>query len=734
MALAPTQSVNRIPNQIDSAKGQAGNSRDEQGAKAQTGNAQNLNQANKKFKVKSDVWSLFTGFYSLLTYLGVVSNQVENFVAMGAKHITNADSLSDETLKADPEYKEYIESATAKPSIFKKILHIPGRLLGLTKENNKEFDGAITFYARALQTVFSPLFEFLGIKLPFHLPTDGDPNGEKTPFNFIAHRDLTKDKDGKFKDPKGHIRQWVEQVNPDPSVNSERKGLSGFWYNLNHPTTSRNALSFIFNVRNDIEVLRSKTPENIGAVGKMLNAVKILSSSVASVFAPAGSFLAWMFALTGKKLLITASSLWALVGAIHIPGNHALELAINICSAIGTSRKTGKPLKECLKDLGMDNFGKMFHGVLGGLAAVPSTFGSFARMAQVYKDTRYIFVPSAREFAKTVHSVLTKLGLAKNTTEKDFEENGANFVKGTAKVFRDNFIPILENLMNLLPFRLLLRTFLPVVKDPETGKEKIPLDVYKNILTDIIKTEDEAHRAVDEKLKIEGKEKYKHFLGTPTADGMAQSREIDNNKKNLIFGFIPKSESMMYLFKVFGAFEQWSVSVAYAFEKWLDKDIQQHAFAPYRIFDKVMGTINVALSLPNALIYGVTARLPQMLAGYYDIKQRIADSRNWKGKDGKSFDAMKENVEPLVRKLMNSSNPFFRFVGKSLNEDIVFNVYGKDVFKDPAKANDLITNFYEKLSFKQEYCIEAPAAVQYLRNLMKWSMNHFDFLHKRKTA
>lgn len=732
MAILPVQQQQtNLGDQVKRSQDATAQQRDN--APKQESKKQNDKITLKKLDVKNDIWSLFTGLYSLLTYPGIISNQIENYVTMSLKALNNAMSVDDPSLKEGSELKEYVKSASARPSIFKSILAIPAKILGYNKENGKDFDGFLTFYARLLQTVFKPFFSILGLTLPFNLPSDGDPSAAKTDFNFIKHKDMSPGTDGEPNDPKGHIRQWIEQVNPDPSVNANRQGLLGFWYNLNHPTTSRNALSFIFNVKNDIEVLKNKLPPNIGVIGHALNALKIVSSTVASVFAPAGSFLAWLFALTGKKLLITASSLWALIGAIHVPSNHALELLINLFSAHGTSRKTGKPLKECLQDLGMLNFGKLFHAIAGGFAAIPSTLGFFARMFQVYKDTRYVFVPSGREFAKIIFQILSKLGLTQNASEKDFEETGANLVKGTAKVLRDALVPVLENIINLAPLRVFLRMIFPVAQTVQ-GREKIPLDVYRNILTDIIKTDDKEHRAEDDRLKGTENEKYRNFMGTPTVDPYAKDVKKEQDKRNLIFGFIPKSESMMYLFKVFGAFANWSVSVAYAFESLFDKDIQQHAVAPVRYFDKVIGLINAALSMPNALIYGVTARLPQMLAGYYDIKQRIADKNNWKGKDAKAYDVMQEDVIPFTNRLLKSSNPFFRYVGKSLNEDIVFNVYGKDVFKDPVKANDLITNFYEKLSFKQEYSIEAPAALEYVRNFIKWSMNNMPALLRANPA
>lgn len=707
----------------------------------------------KKFEVDNDIWSLFTGIYSLFTYFTIVTDQIENQTAMNARHLNNAQALTHELDKANISAQDRAELEKekalmfSKPSFFKTLLDPIAKVIfptvktekGVELKDSYKFDGLISFYGRFLKRIFGPLAKAMGLRFPFNLPTDYDLSltdeerkTVKNEFNFLAHRDLERDPEtGKMKNPKGHIDRWTLTVNPDPSINDPnldmnkvpedhprknkpRHGLLGFWYRMCHPAASRNALSFIFNAKNDIDVLKGalNPPKNIGMIGGALNLLKMFSSTISSLFAPAGSFASWAFAISGKKNLVDAGSLLALIGSIYIPANYALENMVKFISAWNTSTKEKRPFKETLKELGLD-WSKIFQGLAGGVAAIPAIPGFVMRMLQVYKDTRYFFVPAAREFVKVMHGWMHGTGFIKNADSSALQDKAENAVKKIAKVLGGAPVNILESFLNFAPIKLVASKILAT-----NDKGRISCDIYRNILNDITKTGEEGHT-----METQDPEKYKNFYGLPTADAEARDFSKEMSVKNKILGAIPKSESLMYLFKIFGAFEAWVVTLPYAMTKRTDKDIQENAVAPIRWFDQVVGTINSMLAIPNNIIYGLTARGPQTLAGLYEVKQRFEE-----GKGNKDYNVMTDKVIPHAEWLLNSSFPLFRYVGKMIKEDIID--CGMDTFTDHQKTNHIMTQRFEKLSFKQEYCTEAPTAVNYIRNFIKWSMLKMPMLRK----
>lgn len=650
----------------------------------------------------------FSGFlaagYALLTIVSQTLNQGEIFSNATTMHHSHAKSMKD----VDPE--EY-EKITSRPSALKKYLDPIGKALGL-----EEFDDAYTFYARLWQKAIKPFAKLVQFDtVPFIGPD-----------KFKDKQDLSLDEDGNYKNPKGHIAASVAEINPDVSINATRPILgNGFWkgfknlmLKLNFPTDGRMAASFMFNWRNNLEVFLHafKTPKNCGMLGKTINTAKIFTSALASSFAPLGSFMAWVFSFTGNSKLKSASNLWSLIGAIHVIENSCWENLVKFLGAWGTSKKEGISLKEATKEAGLSK-SQIFQGIVGGAIAVPATPGFMMRMFQVFKDTRYFFVPAAKEFAKVFHDVGNKLGITRDKDSSNVESWTEAKVKRFAEILRDYGVNSVEKLINFAPIKAIFSKFMAT-----NDKGEISGDVYREILTDISKTGEEGHTDA-----TCDKEKYRNFYGLPTADKEAKDLSKEYDTKNKLFGIIPKSESFMQLYKIFGPFAAWLVCTPFAFTKLSDKNIQEKAIAPFRIFDKGIGLVNKLLALPNFITYGLTARFPQMVAAYYDLKQRKADAQGLKGKDGEAYDVMKENIIPLTEKLINSKIPFASYFGKVLYTDLVKSVYGPDVFKDPEKANKLLTGYQEQKAFYGEYAVEPPVAMRYIRDWMNSLVYKYSF-------
>ncbi len=772
----PTQSPNRIVDQVNNLKKHTAKNRNDQKPK------ENNSQVHKekphgfqKLKTRG-LYSTFTGFYSFLTYIGMLSDQLENVVSMGLRHLNNADSMTHIVSKEElPEnLQETIENAYSKPSFFQTLLKPVAKTLGFMKSKGPDqeedshpgFDGLISFYSRSIQKATGWFFKLLGLKVPFNVPSDidedlaipgymidgkpakpGAPGKPGSEFDFINYQDMSLGKDGKPKNPRGHIAQWTAKVNPNPEINKfrleEMKDLNIFgklnnlWLMLNHPTTTRQALSFNFGMRNIVEVLLHsfKDLKNTGLLGALLSVPRLATTAVGTLFQPTGSFMAWIFGVTGNKTLISASSLWALVGSIHVMTGHALENLIKFISSWRTSAKENTSLSSELKKRGM-KWTTIINALTAGPTALLAVPGFMARQLHVFKETKFFLVPAMREFFSVMHDAFSKIGLADSNNRKTWGNSGAKFMTDLTSILKNYVVPTADSIANLGPIRFILKRFLPVVTDAKTGIERIPFDVYHNILNDIINTEKEGYQAA------QAKDKYKYFVGAPTVDPNAMSieKEREDEKNTMFGGAIHKSGFLMYLYKLLVPYQGWAVVFSHAAEKMLDKDIQEHGNGLLKWADRIIGTINMFVAMPNTLIYGLTARAPQMMAAIYEVAQRFADAGGWKTKEKikgsekvveRNYDVMKDMVYKHRDWLLNSSFPLFRFLGKQMDQDIVHNQHGEEVFKDQAASDDHYLNFTENLCFDQEYSTEIPAAIIFMRDAMKSLINNFSFFRAR---
>lgn len=767
---APAQAQNRVVDQVNNARDAAARNRDQKPKR----DAQAKPKDDGKFKELKTrgFYSKFTGFYSFLTYIGMLSDQLENVVTMGLRHLNNADSMTHivDKDKLPKNLQKTVEDAYSKPSIFFHILKPIAKLLGFrkskgpdqVKDSHPGFDGAITFYSRLVQKSTGWFFKLLGLKIPFNVPSDedddlkipgytidgkpaqpGTPGKPGSEFDFINYQDMTLGPDGKPKNPRGHIAQWTEKINPNPEINKHRLQelkklnifgkLNNMWLMLNHPTTTRQALSFNFGMRNIVEVLLHsfKDLKNTGWLGALLSIPKLVTTGLGTLFQPTGSFLAWIFGMTGNKTLITGASLWALVGSIHVMTGHALENLIKFISAWNTSKKEGTTLGEEFKKREM-KWTTVFNAITAGPMALLAVPGFVARQFHVFKETKFFLVKAMREFFAVMNDVFSSVGLTSAKRRKVWGDTGAKFMADIALTLRDYLVPVVDSVSNFAPFRKILKTFLPVVKDAKTGQERIPFDVYKNILTDIANTETPGYA------DKQPKDKYKYFVGAPTVDPYAMSIEKEReDKQNTMFGgALHKSGFLMYLYKLLVPYQGWVVVFSHAVQKLTDPDIQKYGSHSLKLIDRTIGTINALLSLPNNMIYGLTARAPQFMAAYYEVLQRFADAWGWKTTDpetGKerAYDVMKDKVYGHRDWFLNSSIPLLRFFGKQIDQDIIHNQHGDDVFKDQAKSDNHYLGFTENLAFDQEYSTEIPTAIIYMRDAMKTLINNFKFFRAK---
>lgn len=587
--------------------------------------------------------SLFTGLYSLITLPGILRNQVENFVTMGSRH-----------LEGSPD----------------------------------KVDGIISLYSRFLGFFFNKF--------------------KPEPKDFLEHKTSV--------DPKGHMKAWTNQINPDVSENdpydpdlpyAQRKlGIKGIWRRLIHPTTARNATSFIFGVKNILENVFSKVEHSNTAVA-MFDYAKRAISSVAAVFAPPGNFVASLFSFFGKQKLVQASSLWGLTGGILMAAGSNLGSLVKTMAAANDTAG-GKSFWQAIKHQGL-NLGHVAQGILGGLTAIPAIPGLFARVFQIIKDTRSKLVPSARNAGNLVAQTFHKSKIFREMPIKSFEDLGESLVKNISTFARDKVLPLLEGVVNYGPLKqALFKHIMPV---NNTGR--VSFEVHRHILNDIIN-----HGQVED--GEERTDKYQNFYGLPTACPYGADSSIERTKENLFMGLIPKSEILLEIFEWLGPLQAAMMMLPPIFTTLADQEVQDHGILPFRVLDRVMGLISGALAVPNYILFIISARLPQVIVSHFKRKQRREVA-----KGNVNYDAMHDLVRFRDRLRNMAYVPFAKHLAEMIDFDIVNNVYGKDLFTDPQKTNKLITEYYEHLAFKQEYAPEAPAAVGYIRNLMRWMINRF---------
>ncbi len=628
MAIAPVSQQNR-PSQFGSgAKGQ-GNAR----AKSQ----QIIPEA------KTNPMSLMTGLYSLVTLPGILRNQIENFVSMGARHFEGSKDKADD---------------------------------------------AISVYSRILGFFIKPF-----------KPSPEDFSEHKTPDN-----------------PKGHVHKWLEQINPDVSDNNPLNPdvplkkrdfrLINIWKRLLHPTVARTSTSFVFMMQNIVENLFSKSKAT-GAFTGFFEGFKRLSSLTATFFGPTGTLSSSIFSFFGKQELVQASSLWGLTGGILMAACSNLSSLVKTLVSFEKSSKNGVSLKESMKEQDM-NSGHLLQAFFGGITAIPSMPGMFARAIQIMKDTREKIIPSSRALANLGINSLHNAGLLKRTTIKEFEDKGEAVTRKIVTFLKDSIVPALEGFVNNRTFKGLI--FKHIMPDNHEGK--ISFEVHRRILNDVLDYDKPGYVS----------KKYENFYGLPTADPDASDAQLERKSENMLFGFIPKSESFFELFKMLGPLQSAMMMLPPIFTGFKDDEIQDHGVMPMRVLDRAMGLVSGLLTIPNYLLYILSTRAPQMILYWFDRKQRIQ-----KAKGNETYNAMNDIVKLRDKLKSLSLIPFTKYLADMLDYDLINSGLGSDAFTNSSKTNKLFTKIYENMAMKQEYASEAPAAVQYIRNLMRVMINKFKF-------
>lgn len=426
----------------------------------------------------------------------------------------------------------------------------------------------------------------------------------------------------------------------DVSSNRRSFKFDDFIQRILHPNFVKEVASFLYGVRrslfnflprvfvNPAEQRASsdnsiiKASSGLSSIFKIASGLtspfRILSSAMTLFISIPSHFTGILSSYNGQQKIFNISKDFSRISDIFIPITSNLSSLFRTSKALYESSK-GESLTVTFARYNINLF-SIVQGMFGGILSFPGFFAALAEtkdliLEKLSNSSKYKMADSFGEICAYALPYLKTFGLYTNHSEAHIKNLASDLLSDFIKNSNYKIENFLDRIYNL------------------------------NTIT---KKCASLFRPVDKKGNIIYRYSSDFHLEDP--DGINVTNQGFSKKMffNELHSLLHPIQSLVMLLPA-------------AYTPISDSYITDNGKLSVRLLDRILGINSFILSIPNYLIYALSARLPQMIIKFYELKQK---SSNFKNIQYNAFEAFQE----FKNKILNSGIPGTKYLFDVLND------------------------------------------------------------------